>query len=122
MSTDDQRLDLQTDALLKAGVTPDQIFTENASGDTTDRPGFIDCFKVLRQGDTLVVWKLDRLGRNLSQLLQTAERLEKKGVRLKCHRHQHAHGALHVQRHGQLRAAGARDDPGAHPGRLSRSA
>jgi DNA invertase Pin-like site-specific DNA recombinase len=83
MSTDDQRLELQTDALLKAGVTPDQIFTDKAIGATTDRPGFIDCFKVLRQGDTLVVWKLDRLGRNLSHLLQTAERLEKKGVRLK---------------------------------------
>ncbi|WP_267898291.1 recombinase family protein [Teichococcus wenyumeiae] len=83
VSTDDQRLELQTDALVKAGMLPSEIFTDKASGATTDRPGFIDCFRALREGDTLVVWKLDRLGRNLSQLLQTAERLEKKGVRLK---------------------------------------
>jgi DNA invertase Pin-like site-specific DNA recombinase len=83
VSTDDQRLELQIDALLKAGVDLEWIFTDKASGANTERPGFINCFRGLREGDTLVVWKLDRLGRNLSQLLQTAERLEKKGVRLK---------------------------------------
>jgi DNA invertase Pin-like site-specific DNA recombinase len=72
VSTDDQRLELQTDALLKAGVLPGQIFTDRTSGATTDRPGFIDCFKSLRPGDTLVIWKRDRLGRNLSQPLHTA--------------------------------------------------
>lgn len=82
VSTDDQRLELQTDALVKAGVEPARIYTDKASGATVDRPGFIACFKALREGDTLVIWKLDRLGRNLSQLLQTAERLEKKGARL----------------------------------------
>lgn len=81
-STDDQRLELQTDALLKAGVRPMRIYTDKASGTTMERPGFIAAFKALRSGDTLVLWKLDRLGRNLSQLLQTAERLEKKGCNL----------------------------------------
>lgn len=82
VSTEDQRLELQTDALVKAGVERLRIYTDKASGATVDRPGFIACFKALRPGDTLVIWKLDRLGRNLSQLLQTAERLEKKGARL----------------------------------------
>ncbi len=82
VSTDDQRLELQTDALVKAGVEPLRIYTDKASGATVDRPGFIACFKALRPGDTLVIWKLDRLGRNLSQLLQTAERLEAKQCRL----------------------------------------
>lgn len=83
VSTDDQRLELQTDALVKAGVQATRIYTDKASGATIERPGFLNCFKALRPGDTLVVWKLDRLGRNLSQLLQTAERLDAKGVRLK---------------------------------------
>jgi serine recombinase len=82
VSTDDQRLELQTDALVKAGVERARIYTDKASGATVDRPGFIAAFKALREGDTLVIWKLDRLGRNLSQLLQTAERLEAKGARL----------------------------------------
>ena len=82
VSTDDQRLELQTDALVKAGVDADRIFSDKASGATVDRPGFIAMFKALRAGDTLVVWKLDRLGRNLSQLLQTAERLDAKGCKL----------------------------------------
>lgn len=83
VSTDDQRLELQTDALTKGGVEPGRIYTDKASGATLDRPGFLACFKALRAGDTLVIWKLDRLGRNLSQLLQTAERLAAKGVRLR---------------------------------------
>jgi DNA invertase Pin-like site-specific DNA recombinase len=83
VSTDDQRLELQTDALTKAGVDARRIYSDKASGATVDRPGFVACFKALRSGDTLVIWKLDRLGRNLSQLLQTAERLEAKGCRLR---------------------------------------
>jgi DNA invertase Pin-like site-specific DNA recombinase len=67
---------------VKAGVQPGRIYTDKASGATLERPGFLGAFKALRAGDTLVIWKLDRLGRNLSQLLQTAERLEKKGCRL----------------------------------------
>jgi serine recombinase len=82
VSTDDQRLALQTDALIKAGVSPDRIYTDTASGATADRPGFVAAFKAIREGDTLAVWKLDRLGRDLSQLLQTAERLKAKGARL----------------------------------------
>lgn len=83
VSTDDQRLELQTDALTAAGVEAGRIYTDRASGATADRPGFLACFKALREGDTLVVWKLDRLGRSLSQLLQTADRLATKGVRLR---------------------------------------
>jgi DNA invertase Pin-like site-specific DNA recombinase len=83
VSTDDQNLELQTDALVRAGVQPRRIYTDKASGATIDRPGFIDCFKALRAGDTLVVGKLDRLGRNLSQQLQTADRLQDKAVQLR---------------------------------------
>lgn len=82
VSTDDQRLALQTDALIKAGVSPARIYTDTARGATADRPGFVAAFKAIREGDTLAVWKLDRLGRDLSQLLQTAERLKAKGARL----------------------------------------
>ncbi len=82
VSTDDQNLALQTDALVKYGVDAGDIYTDRASGATAARPGFVAVFKAMRQGDALVVWKLDRLGRNLSQLLQTAERLDLLGVRL----------------------------------------
>lgn len=82
VSTEDQRLTLQMDALTKYGVPVENIHTDQASGTDTRRPGFIAMMKDLRRGDTLVIWKLDRLGRDLSQLLQTAERLKEKKVRL----------------------------------------
>jgi len=83
VSTDDQNLTLQTDALIRAGVEEGRIYTDKASGADMNRPGFVAAFKALRPGDTLVVWKLDRLGRNLSQLIQTAERLQERGTQLK---------------------------------------
>lgn len=83
VSTDDQDLSLQIDALGKAGVERRRIFEEKASGASDDRPAFIAMFRALRPGDTLVVWKLDRLGRRLSRLIQTIERLKEKGVQLK---------------------------------------
>ena len=83
VSTDDQDLSLQIDALGKAGVERRRIFEEKASGASDDRPAFIAMFRALRAGDTLVVWKLDRLGRRLSRLIQTIERLKEKGVQLK---------------------------------------
>lgn len=82
ISTDDQRLDLQTDALVKYGVKPNNLFTDTASGAQADRPGFTLMWKALRAGDTLVVWKLDRLGRDLSQLVQTLELLKKREANL----------------------------------------
>jgi DNA invertase Pin-like site-specific DNA recombinase len=56
-------LDLQRNALLAAGVAPERIYADRASERTDDRPGLATCLKALQPGDTLVVWKLDRLGR-----------------------------------------------------------
>jgi DNA invertase Pin-like site-specific DNA recombinase len=66
-----QGLDLQRDALLAAGVKPSQLYEDQASGKKDDRPGLEACLKSLRDGDTLIVWKLDRLGRNLRHLVNT---------------------------------------------------
>ena len=78
VSTDDQHLDLQRDALQQAGCGV--IYEEAASGKNTARPEFEQCRKALRAGDTLVVWRLDRLGRSLSDLVQIVAELEKRGV------------------------------------------
>lgn len=83
VSTDDQHLDLQIDALLKFGVLRENIHTDTATGANTDRPGFLAMWKDLRPGDTLVIWKLDRLGRNLSQLIRTAEKIKERGAQLR---------------------------------------
>lgn len=72
-STTDQRLDLQVDALTRAGCG--RIFSDRASGGRGDRPGLKDCLSHLRAGDTLVVWKLDRLGRTVRQLVDFAAEL-----------------------------------------------
>lgn len=78
-----QVLDLQKDALVAAGVTPDQIYEDHASGKVGDRPGLEALLKALRPCDTLTVWKLDRLGRNLRNLVNTIHELEERGVALK---------------------------------------
>ena len=62
VSTEDQRLDLQIDALTKAGIHPDNIFQEKISGVRAKRPQWDLCRRMLRKGDTLVVWRLDRMG------------------------------------------------------------
>lgn len=80
-STEDQRLNLQIDALEKAGC--EKIYSDQLSGSTTERPGLTTLFEVLRPGDTLVVWRLDRLGRSLKHLIQVADMLEKSGVGLR---------------------------------------
>ncbi|MFA5119422.1 MAG: recombinase family protein [Candidatus Omnitrophota bacterium] len=78
ISTDDQNLDLQRDALKKAGCTI--IYEEAASGKKSDRAELEHCRKALRKGDTLVVWRLDRLGRSLSDLVRIVAELERDGV------------------------------------------
>src|SRR3712207_6335019 len=81
ISTDDQTLDLQRDALAKAGC--DQLFTDTMSGATADRPGLAEALAYTRPGDTLVVWRLDRLGRSLRHLIETVTDLEQRGVGFK---------------------------------------
>lgn len=75
-----QVLDLQQDALVAAGVAVEQIYIDQASGKQDDRPGLEACLKALRNGDVLVVWKLDRLGRNLKHLVTTVQALADAGV------------------------------------------
>lgn len=78
VSTDDQTLDLQIDALKAAGC--ERIYEEQASGKNTNRPQLDICLQSMRQGDTLVVWRLDRLGRSLKDLIQIVSNLEESGV------------------------------------------
>jgi len=78
-----QVLDLQRDALLAAGVDPERIYQDLASGRKDDRPGLISCLKALQPGNTLVVWKLDRLGRDLKHLVSTVDDLHQRQVGLK---------------------------------------
>lgn len=81
VSTDDQTTDLQLDALAKAGC--EQVFTEKASGAQRDRPQLKAALKYARKGDTIVVWKLDRLARSLKQLIETVEDLEARKIGFK---------------------------------------
>lgn len=82
VSTDDQNLCMQEDALKSAGC--EEIYTDVASGVKTARPGLHTALSHLRKGDTLVVWKLDRLGRSLTHLIQTIKELNEKGIGFKC--------------------------------------
>ena len=77
-----QSLDLQRDALLAAGVDEVRLYSDRASGKKDERPGLEACLKALREGDVLVVWKLDRLGRSLHHLVQTVTGLSEQGVGL----------------------------------------
>jgi DNA invertase Pin-like site-specific DNA recombinase len=81
VSTDDQHLNLQHDALQKAGC--EKVYSDQQSGATTERPGLSTVFDVLRPGDTLVIWRLDRLGRSLKHLINLVEQLDKQEVGLK---------------------------------------
>ncbi|GGJ57730.1 recombinase family protein [Deinococcus roseus] len=80
VSTRDQNLNLQIDALTKEGCV--KIFKDTSSGAKTDRPGFAEALNYLREGDTLVVWKLDRLGRSLKNLIDTVQQLQSRGIHL----------------------------------------
>ena len=81
VSTLDQNPDLQLDALQKAGCK--KIFTDKASGSVEDRPELEKLKAILREGDTLVIWKLDRLSRSLKHLIGWMEYLDKEGVQLR---------------------------------------
>ena len=80
VSSEDQNLDLQRDALTKAGC--ERIYEEKESGGKADRPEMLRLFEALRKGDTLVVWRLDRLGRSIKHLIETVEKLEAQSVGL----------------------------------------
>ena len=78
-----QSLDLQRDALRADGVDAVHVYHDFASGVRDDRPGLDSCLRALRTGDVLVVWKLDRLGRNLAHLVNTVQNLSTRGVGLR---------------------------------------
>ncbi|RED44100.1 recombinase family protein [Aestuariispira insulae] len=84
VSSSDQRLELQIDALKKAGVKEKFLFTDHASGSglAFKREGLLTALKLLCEGDTFVVWKLDRLGRSVSELIKTLEIIRNKGANL----------------------------------------
>jgi len=81
VSTDDQNLDLQRDALKKAGC--EQIYEDQLSGARAERPGLQQALAYARSGDTLVVWRLDRLSRSLKDLIDMVATLEAKSIGLK---------------------------------------
>jgi DNA invertase Pin-like site-specific DNA recombinase len=81
VSTQEQTLNLQQDALKKAGCS--KIFTDIASGAKTERIGLEEALEYVRKGDTLVVWRLDRLGRSLPHLITTMTSLEERGIGFK---------------------------------------
>ena len=81
VSTQDQNLELQHDALKKAGCQ--KIFEDKVSGTRAERPGLAKAMELLRDGDTLVVWKLDRLGRSVKQLVDLVGALHKQNIQFK---------------------------------------
>jgi DNA invertase Pin-like site-specific DNA recombinase len=80
VSTNDQELNLQVDALEAQGVTKEHLFFDKMSGAKEDRPGLAACNEVLRRGDTLLVWRLDRLGRSMRHLVNMIEDLKERGI------------------------------------------
>ena len=78
-----QTLSPQRDAMIAAGIEPNRIYEDLASGRKDDRPGLTACLKALQPGNTLVVWKLDRLGRDLKHLVTTVDDLRTRNVGLK---------------------------------------
>jgi DNA invertase Pin-like site-specific DNA recombinase len=81
VSTQDQNLELQRKALLDAGCK--KIFDDKLSGSRSDRPGLAQALAILRDGDTLVVWKLDRLGRSVKHMVDLVGELREKGIQLR---------------------------------------
>jgi DNA invertase Pin-like site-specific DNA recombinase len=83
VSTGQQDLQLQLDALKKAGVAKAEVFTDKVSGAKAARPGLEKCLQQLKPGDTLLVWRLDRLGRSIRHLIDLVEDLHQRGVKFK---------------------------------------
>lgn len=83
VSGDDQNLNLQIDALLNLGVKRQHLFCDQVSGVKSERPGLAECLKALEPGDSLLVWRLDRLGRSMRHLVMVIEDLRQKGVGFK---------------------------------------
>src|SRR6202043_3490700 len=117
VSAVDQNLALQRDALTEAGCQ--KIFTEQMSGAVTDRPALHDALEFARSGDTLIVWKLDRLARAMKQLIENVETLRLRGIgfrslteALDTTTAQVAACLSYVRRAGRIRA---QLDPRAHP-------
>ena len=81
VSTDDQNLDLQLDALKAAGCK--ELFTDKVTGVAKTKDGLEAALKYVREGDTLVVWKLDRLGRTVKGLVELVEGFQARGVQFK---------------------------------------
>lgn len=82
VSTEDQELTLQLQALERYGVPAGNIFKEHASGSSMDRPVWTQIMSMIQEGDKIVIWKLDRLGRTLMGVLDTMEKLRKVGAQL----------------------------------------
>ncbi len=80
VSTTEQELDLQIDALLSHGVEKRHLYCDKISGAKEDRPGLAACNEALRRGDTLVVWRLDRRGRSMRHLVNMIEDLKERGI------------------------------------------
>ena len=80
VSTNEQERALQVDALIAHGVKQEHLFFDKLSGEREDRPGLTACNDYLRSGDTLVVWRLDRLGRSMRHLVNMTEDLKERGI------------------------------------------
>jgi len=124
VSTIDQNLALQRDALAEARCG--RIFTEQLSGAVTDRPALRDALEFARRGDTLIVWKLDRLARSMKQLIETVEELRLRGIGFRSLTEAldttTAQGRPVFHRFGALAEFERRPDPGAHSSRPCRRA
>lgn len=83
ISTADQSLAMQRDALIRAGVNPDRIHVDTASGVAKNRPGLASALLDVVEGDTFVVWKLDRLGRSMIDLLNQMQEFENRGIKFR---------------------------------------
>lgn len=83
VSTERQSLDMQLDALATAGVPAERVWAEKMSGKRDDRPELAALLTYAREGDTIVVWRLDRLGRSLSHIVRTIEELTARGVHVR---------------------------------------
>jgi DNA invertase Pin-like site-specific DNA recombinase len=83
VSTEDQNLDMQIEALTRAGVKPHRLHTDRKSGKNLKRPGVQDMLDLMRPGDVVIVWKIDRLGRSVRDLVFLMEHFEQRGIQVR---------------------------------------